>query len=288
MAYFGNMSFVTIDPDLKQPISAAQCKDGRIIVVYNVNDFSIGQGYAESYHGLKTARALLDKSTILSFTEHKCQATVFNIKDDLYLGVTKVRYDPGTTHQTVIYKSPSGNGGDWVIHGYVQDFTVDPESFAYPHFIEEIFPPSIPLVLDSGRWVIYYRYALSYHYTGSMYLEEQHGGIATSDDGGITWTLRATMGEYMQGSYTHGSTRNIGKFGDDLYIYVSSDVADYNHVLKGTNNAEDWSAAYSVPGHVPYGTFFNGLDGWLYWITTYLDSNVLVRKPKIQLYLRTG
>jgi len=160
---------------------------------------------------------------------------VSRVGDYLYLCVT----DNGGANpaSTKLYKSSSGNGGDWVYYSTIS---------AYGAAVTE--GTSIDLngsgcitVLSNGRWVIPCGKFMSYFGTSQQYW------IYASDDNGLTWVektlLPAYIGAYNFALYSQGCPKHVAvDTNGNLYVgYTANDAGNKLKIGISTNNGDTWS-----------------------------------------------
>ncbi len=170
------------------------------------------------------------------------RACVFNIGAALYLAV----YQFGASGVAPaafgrIYRSPSGNGGDWVLHG-----TVYSEQLTWTNWNDwnRHGTGGIPLVLDGGRWVLPGpRYYTSGGYTCVA------PTIWTSDDAGVTWTERARLSTWGGGvTQQESHSRRIVEIADGSLWFAH----DFNYagllavqLYQSTDDGASWTMRWT-------------------------------------------
>jgi hypothetical protein len=159
-------------------------------------------------------------------------ATCFNIETELYMTFS----DTGNgTAKQLIYKSPSGNGGDWVLYSTIQSYVHTP-STSYGGTNNYT---GIPVVLESGRWVLC---CGSFGDYGGALIQVY--GAYTSDDKGITWTWRQQLSSAW---YLTNCSKIPVICSTDIYVVVCS---YYNGgsitILKSTDNSISWGSVLAM------------------------------------------
>lgn len=241
---YENMSFhQIINAVVSADSSAALCKDGRVIFCYQSStdgvdwQHNIKCGYAADLNTFATATNCITNVTN-QFTDasYHLRGTVFNIADELYMGVGKYNPDSVAGHHYVqIYKSPSGNGGDWTLHGTVYDYNAGTRGAST---FNDPLATGVPLVLESGRWVMTHFYPYSYN---SDWVDLRLA-ISTSDNNGVTWTKRWEGGSLFYGYYSF--VRNIVSFDGNLYATWEGNVYG-TRFLQGSADGSSWTTLFS-------------------------------------------
>lgn len=233
-------------------LSVAKKTNGKLIVVNSL------QG--TFYEGECTMKDLLSKdNSVASWSQINVPsvggyAAVSRVDDYLFLCVTSKGANDGVTPaSTILYKSPSGNGGDWEYYATINStFTTwtDVSSSANSN------GGGCITVLSNGRWVMPCgKFAVG---SGIIY---QNYTVYTSDDNGLTWTHRMTMWAYMvfgdyyeQGCPKHVPVDTLGNLficngsnqgGVDLEFYKSLDNGT-TWVQTLTEDTLSWFGVYAT------------------------------------------
>jgi len=162
------------------------------------------------------------------------RACVFNLDGGLYLHVTSLGDSENNTWCKV-YKSASGNGGDWALHGTLWD-----TANAWPDTSRYTGGAAGKAVkLSTGRWVMP---TVEPHYAA----HDRLFSIWTSDDGGVTWTRR----HYYGNSYMTSHSRQVAVDGDgNLWWAIGRTYSGGNgRIYRSTDNGANWTYHYSKPG----------------------------------------
>jgi hypothetical protein len=189
-------------------LSVAKKSNGNYIVCNTVGGTTIYEAEVNSIDDLIS----LDNSatgwvsTGLSSLTH-AWATLWNYNGGLYMTFSDAGSPATSPARQTIYKSPSGNGGDWVLYSTIQSFTY---TFTNVYDSHALNLTGIPVVLSNGRWILVTGKWIDF----SSYLV-QNAYVWTSDDGGVTWTGRYLLSAYMM---AHDYYASINK-----QIYISPD-----------------------------------------------------------------
>lgn len=187
--------------------SAALLTDGRVIYICSIGS-DIVQGYAPSIKVFFNNDSVENVTNIFTGVQYP-RATVFTPPTGgLYLLVSWSTPPDGTNFgENLCYRSPSGLGGDWVLHGTLQRFAWGDTSFGNRN--NDGATIGVPEITSSGRWVVSAPVFTNNDIT--VRAKGMRQGAYTSDDQGATWGLRLNVGYYLSGGtngYGHG--RNIG------------------------------------------------------------------------------
>jgi len=237
-------------------ISVARKTNGKLIVVscYSTSadsaatDVPVMEGEVANVAALLAGDDSVTGWTATGISLRKyARCCVFNVGDDLYLDVAHGGDFSGGAPAAGcwIYKSPSGNGGDWTLHGTVYSATMSGTEVG--NFCRKTTAGQ-PLITSTGRWVLVIgRYAL---WSGYMY---PYQTVYTSDDAGVTWTQRTTLNLGGIGTgmdFKAPVTRNLVETADgSLWASMSVDWGSfYLYAWRSTDGGETWSVAWSVAG----------------------------------------
>ena len=201
-------------------VSSAKIEDDRFLVVW-VDGSSIKQGYALNSNALLTSDGITDITTILTGLS---SPTCFLSKLDLglFLTVCYKEQNGDGYGGSWLYKTPSGNGGDWILHKTISSVYWRNTS---------LFGSTV------GGGII----KIGDHYLGLfMYLSSGIGintnlGYYTSPDM-YSWTL----GLHQRGSYgcTVGNSANvaIAPNGDTFTTFSASHAFDGFYVWRSNDD----------------------------------------------------
>lgn len=155
------------------------------------------------------------------------RATVFNVGDGLYMTTSQA----GTTvaagarlSNSLIWRSPSGNGGDWALLGTMQSVQLASSSYTrVKHTVGGVVH-----VLPSGRWVICMaNWQQPFGRVG-------YPAIYTSENQGATWALRQVLTVPDLTNYTFGrgwSRHIVRDSAGRLWAAVDGSGTQFGHIL---------------------------------------------------------
>jgi len=235
-------------------VSVAKKANGKLIVCNSVNNtiYEAECTNVDDLTGMDNS-AYGWVSTGLSSLSH-AWACVWNLDGGLYMTFSDAGAPSEAPARQLIYKSPSGNGGDWELYSTVQSLSYSPVSQEYASHALNL--TGIPVVLDSGRWVMVagkWRIYTVSTYTFFM----QNAYIRTSDDNGITWTDRYMLSAYVSPNDYYGSvSKNIwvSPAGNLYACYVVGIAGAPFKLLKSTDNGTTWTKVWEVNA---YDEFWN-------------------------------
>jgi len=240
------------------PFSYARCSNGKIIVVYSPNYHATNsylyEGFADNLDSfLRGHDTIRDRRMIFTGTGYT-RGTVFNFEGGLYLAVVWLDHDAeaetaeecDSTQHVRIYKSPSGTGGDWVLHGTIRDSEENDHDVIY-HQARRL-PVGAPLVTSTGRWVISYPHFVRHGTSWQGYLGTG-AGFATSDDAGVTWTTRYTWRTNLTGQ-CQGLSRSMEEYGGRIWGHIFHTYSNGGtHIFSSPDNGASWVHMYRFPEH---------------------------------------
>jgi len=155
-------------------LSVAKKINGKLIVC-NIYNNIIYEGECDSVADLVSADNSASGWKSAGITTYgTVYATVYNLGADLYMTVCQFGVTDTYPTKTEIYKSPSGNGGDWILYSTVA--SVMNGSWGMSGGFSGA---GVPVILSTGRWVMNCLDVGTYN--GPHFL------ACTSDDGGINW-----------------------------------------------------------------------------------------------------
>ena len=186
-------------------------------------------------------------STGLSSLTH-ARAAVWNLDGGLYLTFSDAGSPSVAPARQEIYKSPSGNGGDWQLYATLQSL---PYTATNTYGSHDLNLTGIPIKLESGRWVLVAGKWLNYY----GYLV-QNAYVWISDDNGVTWTSTYKLSAYMlAGDYYATVNKQIWVSpAGNLYTCFSESVSYCPFkVIKSTDNGITWSIVLNTKGYTTFG-----------------------------------
>lgn len=265
----------------KYEASIARKANGKLIVVFIValagsditTNLPVHESEVEDVMDLVAAPYACATSVPTGISLYRCgRVCVFNVGSDLFL----VCYQLGASGSAganwgKIYKSPSGNGGDWALYSTVYSATITYDVGGWGNGPAGPATAAPPTVLPSGRWVMCGPQVYTERYT------KYH--IWTSDDAGITWTLRYTKAGGVGTGFAGPTSRRVVRTRDGLLW--SSYMLQYGStdwrlcVLCSTDDGNTWSVAWETTHQLKMygGTFYpDASTSGLYLFSTYLDA----------------
>lgn len=242
--------------------SAALCADGRVIYVW-VNG---NEAYQCHYSKPRAFRAAENSSATVGVALSSLVSTPgqgFNYPittvwkhpstGDLFLFVSHFEIQAGGQWQwrTLVYRSSSNNGEsapgvpDWYQWGTVQDLvTVSPVYFGWD-WSAAVKTIGEPYVTGSGRLVLPApNYAVP-ELGGTPYAVARNA-CWTSDNTGVTWTLRYEVAYPATSQGGHGTSRNIVSYAGKLWWSSNGNVDDPKSAWSA-NSGTSWTG-FVVPG----------------------------------------
>lgn len=220
--------------------SYAKCKNGKVIVLWG-GPTSLIEAFADDVNAFITPGTLLSgHNTIFPSSSH-IRGTVYNdVSGDLFLSMTRLRNAASDDYQQCrIYKSPSGNGGDWVLHSIIRDCQI---TESYMSTSGKEISIGVPFKLPSGRLVISY----PHYYVGSS-AGRCGCGISTSDDNGLTWTFRISYQVGPAGGYyLENQSRNFGYYKGSLWwACLGSLASGYSYLFSSSDEGITWNVHFN-------------------------------------------
>jgi len=261
-------------------ISVAKKADGKLIFVSMVSDVVYEGEVAD------VATLLASDNTVTGWGSTGIAAVangrccVFEADGELWLSVSSCAAPSASTAAWYkLYKSPSGNGGDWALFSTVYSVSLNtPNGYGLR---TELSEAGAITVLDSGRYcLVVPRWQESFGCLGMW------PSVWTSDNKGASWTLRldGRYGPVFGAYYHHGASKDVVQItGGNLYWAIDVDYAGGGILIyKSVNEGTDWTDTFIDYGDpvfsgVCYGpTLCNYLDGFLMFGGTYgnIDQNL--------------
>lgn len=242
--------------------SAALCADGRVIYVY-VNGNEVFQSHYNDITAFITAdNASATAGVPLSSLIKIPGQTYVNpcscvwrhpTTGDLYLFESHVEIQADSDHQwrSLVFKSASNNGEsapatpDWTLWGTIQDFVSPPPDFFGANVAADRKSIGEPYITGSGRLVLPTPNYVFDELGGSTFSIVQ-SSCHTSDDSGVTWTLRHAVAYPATSQGGHGTSRNIVLYNGKLW-WASSGNVDDPKSAHSSNDGTTWTG-FVVPG----------------------------------------
>jgi len=201
-------------------VSSAELDDGRYLVVW-VDGSSIKQGYAPRGESLRENGSVENITTVLmGMTEPWC--ILSKLDNGLYLTVNYAQKNSDKIAKSLLYKSSSGNGGDWTLHATVSSVDWGSDGYLFGE------------ILGAGITKIGNKYL-----GGFMWLYDGIGintgvGSYYSEDM-VNWTLNKTW----RGSYgtTEGCSSNflVAPDGYTYFTFSASHAFDGFYVYRSND-----------------------------------------------------
>lgn len=223
--------------------SAALLADGRVLYVA-ASGSTIVQGYAADVGAFFVTGSVVPTATVIFSGLHHPFGCVFTPpQGGLYLACGWTNSGPGSNGFIGVYRSPSGLGGDWVLHGTMQNYGWGEVDFGDRN--NNLAQLGYPYFAPSGRWVISAPRWVN-GFTQKAYGMRQ--AVWTSDDVGATWTLRLDVGFYQtNGTNGYGHSRNITKHNGELHFSATGNVDGLKH-FRSADEGTTWSQTTGVSG----------------------------------------
>lgn len=263
--------------------SYAQCTNDEIICSWGSGGSIVQSWSQDLFTFMSTSNQLVDHTDVISGMglpndSNRMRSTVFNDKNgNLCLALCRsndiseeeqmATYGAYSSnfrrHRVEIYKSASGNGRDeegnldWVYHGLVWE--TDRREI-YVMSSSNNVDLGAALILPSGRWVISFpemRGATSPTSSGNL---AARNAVATSDDGGVSWTLRYSHGAWF-GVWAYGHSRTLAYYGGRVW-YVHSGNVTGTYTMYSNDEGTNWHSAYNSGWRAALYVF----DGYLWSI----------------------
>lgn len=257
---FSTITWTRPQTDSGGNFSFAKCANGKIVVVYG-GGAALTQAYADNVNDLLSGSNVLSDHSSIFTGSSLLRGTVFNVGDDLFLTIARARSAASDDKQQVqIYKSPSGNGGDWELRGTIREIQ-EVEAYSMHKYV----PVGSVLVLPSGRWVVSYPYFRG----GSALNFVCFPAVAVSDDGGLTWTHKSTL---STSNYVGWVSRVLGYYDDKIWVqYTTETSSGTTFLCYGYDNGNSWLSPYNLQAELSLyrpgnGVFFTR-GGYLHWLS---------------------
>jgi len=190
---------------------------------------------------------------------------------DNTLWLTVLEAGSSTTNASYkLYKSPSGNGRDWVLHSTLYSHL----GTGYNWNLGNYSSAGSVKALSNGRYVL----CGTYISNGDWHAP--YPNIWTSEDKGLTWTHRYRMsaGPSVHAYFESTFSKCIAEYNGVLYYCFSYNYGGTaNVVRKSLDGGLTWGSAFNTSG--VGGTMHNDLEGNLLMIhTSYSSTSLTVRK----------
>lgn len=226
----------------KNSLSLANKANGKIIVCNMVGN-TVYEAEADTVEDLTTGDngATNWQSTGIS-GNGTSWATVWNLNNELYMTFSDKGVAGTSPAKQVIYKSPSGNGGDWTLYSTIQSLSWDvPYDDSYS--ADSNFT-GIPIKLDNGDWVMnngWFKIHASNYLGQPIY-------IMKSTDNGLTWSNIFLYDDYTYpGAGYYDITKKLVYMNNsDIYAgWVYYRLGNLYYVIdKSTDEGSTWTQVY--------------------------------------------
>ena len=253
---FDSLGNTTYDP-LGTPLSdtnhASSCElaDGRVLVVWCDGD-KIRQGYAGTVDALFADASVGTVTDILSGLE-KPVSIICDLGDDgLYLLVSYIQQNSDSVAKSLLYKSASGNGGDWTLYATLQSFDWTGASTLWYGDVTNTITGI--LRTTGGSYICQVPYYLIIGTYGIV----SHFGIYSSADL-ASWTKKQNL-VYGLGSrgYHEGASSNFVEVDGAVYVAFYDWYGGVNmNLIKSIDYFETQSTVFKIDTDVlPYYNIF--------------------------------
>lgn len=166
---------------------------------------------------------------------------VSRIGGELFLCVTDKGVSGTRDASTKLYKSLSGNGGDWQYYSTIS--SLNTTGLYLSMNSNALNGTGCITVLSNGRWVI--PVGIFKNYSGYMI---QKFWVCTSDDLGFTWIKRFEMNAYIstRDYYEQGCPKHVAVTGNgDLYIaFAANEGGMYIKFYRSLDNGNTWTQTW--------------------------------------------
>ena len=185
--------------------------------------------------------------------------TVWNLEGDLYLTFSDKGEPEVAPARYLIYKSPSGNGGDWQLYSVIENYDYG----VHTHYSVSIDYncTGIPIKLKNGNWVMNCGYFTTTPFPGNQSLFYNRIYIMTSSNNGITWARGYWFDAYMVvGDYYASFNKRIVQLENgELYSCWSEAWGDcFLKIIKSSDNGLTWEIVFTQESYNYWnGKYFN-------------------------------
>lgn len=217
--------------------SCVKLNDGRILYMYLRNGV-IYQSFAPNLQTFMSQNNSVSGEQIVLSNLSSARATVFKSpNNELFFTVTYTKTSTENVARVQIYKSALGDGSDWKLYSTVNSYAWDGTTTALDN--TNSLGSGLPTFIN-GRWILG-------HVKFTSFLDAliSYASISTSDDNGITWTLRATysFGPFA-GAYIDNFSRNIAYYKGELWwSYNGTYYMGLISIVKSSDNGTTWTTA---------------------------------------------
>lgn len=218
-------------------LTCATKANGKLICVLSKQGASY-EGECDSIDDLiNIADSITGLTQITGVDDNRGWCSVSNADGELFLCVNCCALND-VIYAHKLYKSPSGNGGDWVYYSTIQTYTASGTFFEGTGESIDKDSTGCIKVLSNGRWAIIagdivYWYGMT----------SKNNAIYVSDDKGITWVKKFTFKYALSSNpLLYNCPKNITEASDGtLYIdYVEAWSIAMFHIAKSIDFAETW------------------------------------------------
>ena len=252
-------------------ISLEKKANGKLIFVSIISG-EVYEGEVDSVDVLLSGSNTVNnwKKTGITTNAHG-RCCVFRADKDLWLSVAQAG-SASIPAWYKLYKSPSGNGGDWTLYSTVYSGTTATNDFIN---LGTATAGAIT-VLDNGRYVLCGPW---WHVRYTSY-RAQAPAVWTSDDKGLTWSFRMRGTWHVAGGYYFhkSSSRHVVRSSSGaLYFAHDYDAGTWGtRVWRSTDNGTSWTTAYYYNSgwYNAAPELMESADGGIYLFTSYYGRYV--------------
>jgi len=251
--------------------SAVELADGRVLAVWTTFGAvgfgpQICSGFAATVNDFLTVPNSVSAQTVLIETDGPASSCVQRIGADLFLGVQIEPAAPAIYDPSIDPADPPGYGvfiyrsvdeeATWQNHGIIPTGA----SFgSWPAGSPGQWCQQGEIYVSGGRWIVTHQ-----AFTVFLGMDSGVGGISTSDDGGLTWTLRLAYGTAGDEG---GNRRQLTQWSDGkLYVFMDDDSGA--GMMSSADNGTTWVPYQTITAggvdspFVQYGVASTGGGSW--------------------------
>lgn len=247
-------------------LCATEMPNGKVLCTWRYGDTYFRGVVFNSIQDLLSTDAVSPTGGTVLYTNpaNRLHGSCFTVGADVFF---LIHTDTGTRVESRIYRAndPADPLAGWTLHGAPFGPTGDS-----PGGVQDSFTSAagVPMVLPSGRWVL--PSAMTGLFFGNR---RDQFGLYTSEDGGVTWTLRIHTGYGIGGFYNSHHTDQVGVLPDGT-LFVGSHGESTNRYYTSSDGAS-WTErtgfqALALPivsnGATSYVTSFGSQPAKIYTI----------------------